>query len=303
MANKKYQVFVSSTYKDLIEERKRITQALLQLDCIPAGMELFPASNQSQWDIIKKVIDESDYFLLIIGGRYGTTKKDEKGIEVSYTEMEFDYAMSKKKPIITLCIENRGELESSKVENNQEKLEMLDRFIKKASLAREVGYWSPKDPGKNISTIACIAIDKMKVESPAIGWVRLGAQNSENLLGPLCGEWSLNHIDGNYQYKDNLQISEHDKLTNRISGKVVRIKRPKSSNSPRDWDCLGIKIGENIASIYYSERDNSIGCSLLRHVEGQQYEGKYLRYNAKRHDIDMIDGIEMYERKRIKKKS
>lgn len=43
----KYQVFVSSTYVDLIEERKEITQAILEANCIPAGMELFPASNKS----------------------------------------------------------------------------------------------------------------------------------------------------------------------------------------------------------------------------------------------------------------
>ena len=43
MAEKRYQVFVSSTYEDLQEERREVMQALLELDCIPAGMELFPA--------------------------------------------------------------------------------------------------------------------------------------------------------------------------------------------------------------------------------------------------------------------
>lgn len=51
---KRYQVFVSSTYSDLIEERKEVTQAILECDCFPAGMELFPASNRKQWDVIKK---------------------------------------------------------------------------------------------------------------------------------------------------------------------------------------------------------------------------------------------------------
>ncbi len=32
---KKHQVFVSSTYKDLTEERKEVIHALLELDCIP----------------------------------------------------------------------------------------------------------------------------------------------------------------------------------------------------------------------------------------------------------------------------
>ena len=46
---KRYQVFVSSTYADLQDERQEVMQALLELDCIPAGMELFPAANEDQW--------------------------------------------------------------------------------------------------------------------------------------------------------------------------------------------------------------------------------------------------------------
>lgn len=51
---KRYQVFVSSTFLDLQEERQEIMQALLELDCIPSGMELFPAANEDQWSLIKK---------------------------------------------------------------------------------------------------------------------------------------------------------------------------------------------------------------------------------------------------------
>jgi len=43
--NKKYQVFVSSTYKDLKEERMAVTHLLLKMGFIPVGMEQFPASN------------------------------------------------------------------------------------------------------------------------------------------------------------------------------------------------------------------------------------------------------------------
>ena len=69
---KRYQVFVSSTYEDLREERQEVMHALLELDCIPSGMELFPAANEDQWTLIKKVIDECDYYLIISGGPYGS---------------------------------------------------------------------------------------------------------------------------------------------------------------------------------------------------------------------------------------
>jgi Domain of unknown function (DUF4062) len=70
---RRYQVFVSSTFVDLQIERQATMQALLSLDHFPAGMELFPASDDDQWALIKGVIDDSDYYVLVIGGRYGST--------------------------------------------------------------------------------------------------------------------------------------------------------------------------------------------------------------------------------------
>ena len=68
MPDKRYQVFVSSTFHDLERERQEVMHALLELDCMPAGMELFPAANESQWNLIKKVIDDCDYYILIVAG-------------------------------------------------------------------------------------------------------------------------------------------------------------------------------------------------------------------------------------------
>lgn len=70
--NKKLQVFVSSTYTDFIEERQAAVQAILDFGHIPAGMELFKAGNKSQLETIYKWIDDSDVYMLILGGRYGS---------------------------------------------------------------------------------------------------------------------------------------------------------------------------------------------------------------------------------------
>ena len=70
--DKRYQVFVSSTFEDLREERAAVIGALLQIDCFPAGMELFPAADDDSLTLIRSVIDDSDYYLIILGGRYGT---------------------------------------------------------------------------------------------------------------------------------------------------------------------------------------------------------------------------------------
>ena len=54
--DKRYQVFVSSTYRDLMEERTKVIQTLMKMDCIPAGMELFPAMDEEQMKFIKRII-------------------------------------------------------------------------------------------------------------------------------------------------------------------------------------------------------------------------------------------------------
>lgn len=71
MLDKKYQVFISSTYTDLIEARAKVRAAILSMYYFPVGMELFGAANEEQWQIISETIDSSDYYVLIIGQRYG----------------------------------------------------------------------------------------------------------------------------------------------------------------------------------------------------------------------------------------
>ncbi len=93
--DKHYQVFVSSTYSDLTEERAAVIQAILGLDHFPAGMELFPAANDDQWTLIRRVIDESDYYVVVGAGRYGTISAE----GISYIEREYDYTAQVRVPI------------------------------------------------------------------------------------------------------------------------------------------------------------------------------------------------------------
>src|SRR5262252_4497918 len=85
---KKLQVFVSSTYLDLREERQAAVEAILTAGHIPAGMELFTACDQGQMQVIKRWIDESDVYLLILGGRYGSIEPES---QKSYIHLEYEY--------------------------------------------------------------------------------------------------------------------------------------------------------------------------------------------------------------------
>lgn len=165
MLDKRYQVFVSSTYTDLAQERAEVMQALLELDCMPAGMELFPAASEQQWNWIKKVIDESNYYLVIVGGRYGTISEV---TGMSYTEMEYRYAVEIGKPIIAFLHENPAQIEVGKSEGGQQPKRKLDQF-RKLLEQRLCKYWSsPTDLGAKVSR----SITQLIKHQPASGWIR-----------------------------------------------------------------------------------------------------------------------------------
>jgi len=96
---RKLQVFISSTFTDLIAERQAAVAAILKAGHIPAGMELFTAGDRSQMATIEEWIDQSDVYMLILGGRYGSV---EKNSGISYTELEYDYAVQQGKPVFAV---------------------------------------------------------------------------------------------------------------------------------------------------------------------------------------------------------
>ncbi len=166
---RKYQIFVSSTYEDLKDERKEVVQAILKCNCIPAGMELWPASSKSQWEIIKSVIDESDYYLLIIAGKYGSEGMDDDGKKIGYTEMEFDYAMKTGKPIIALIHKDPESLPAKHCESSKIKKKKLENFKKKVMSGRLIHFWDSKE---DLKTETVISIHDAIQKYPVNGWVR-----------------------------------------------------------------------------------------------------------------------------------
>ncbi len=126
-------------------------------------MELFPAADEDAWTLIKEVIDNSDYYLLIIGGKYGSENTD----GISYTEMEFDYAVSINKPIISFLHHNIDELKASKTEKKEEKQQKLKKFRKKAE-QKHCKYWkNPEDLGGKVSR----SLIQLKKKHPSDGWI------------------------------------------------------------------------------------------------------------------------------------
>lgn len=162
---KKYQVFISSTYEDLKEERKEIIQALLEMDCIPTGMEMFQASDNSQWELIKSVIESCDYYIVIIAGRYESVHPI---TQKSYTQMEYEYASKIGIPIIAFLYENLDMLPNNKVENNKKNKRKLQQFIE-LTKNKMVRFWSDKH---DLASVVSRSMYKMFQTHPRRGWVR-----------------------------------------------------------------------------------------------------------------------------------
>lgn len=156
---KRYQVFVSSTFKDLEEERNLLTQTLLRKGCFPAGMELFPAIDEEQFEYIKQVIDDTDYYVIVLGGIYGSLASD----GISYTEKEYDYAVSKNKDVIALIQRNPIQREED------ERQVKFTEFRRKVSNGRLVSFWNNTE---ELASIFSTSLEQAMKKHPAPGWIR-----------------------------------------------------------------------------------------------------------------------------------
>lgn len=138
--------------------------ALLELDCIPSGMELFPAANEDQWSLIKEVIEDCDYYILILAGRYGSCDSD----GMSYTEREYRYAAELGKPIIAFVHRDPGQIVADKCEPEREGKDRLAAFRSLVE-RRLCKQWSSS---LELAGVVSRGISHLIKTTPAVGWVR-----------------------------------------------------------------------------------------------------------------------------------
>ena len=172
MENKRYQIFISSTYTDLKEERAEVTQAILSINHMPYGMEVFPSANETQWEYIKRVIKESDYYIVIISGKYGSVNSK---TGISYTEMEYRYAEELGIPLLAFIIDDNIDLPNSKVEADSDKKQKLDnfkRYIESKQMRKS--YKNKEDLALKVIT----SLTQLFQQCPRDGWIRTASLKS-----------------------------------------------------------------------------------------------------------------------------
>ena len=128
-------------------------------------MEAFPAADEEQLEFIKSVIDRTDFYVLIIAGRYGSVAPD----GMSYTEKEYHYAIEKGVPVLVFIHQDIESLPAAKVEKSGEARDRLGKFIESATSSRLRRTWNTIDGLKlNVRE----ALDHAKATKKRPGWIR-----------------------------------------------------------------------------------------------------------------------------------
>ncbi|EPY2703709.1 TPA: DUF4062 domain-containing protein [Yersinia enterocolitica] len=165
MEDIKYQIFVSSTYTDLSQARKKVIDTILSLYHFPVGMEMFSADDNEQWEVIQETINASDYYVIIIGHRYGSLSDN----EISFTEREYDYAKSLQIPILAFIQSRDIPTNASQRESNPILIQKLNDFIVKAQASKMCSFWTNED---ELAKEVAIALPKFIKKAPRVGWIR-----------------------------------------------------------------------------------------------------------------------------------
>ena len=179
--DKKYQIFISSTYKDLVPEREKVRDVILSMYQFPIGMEMFSAADEEQWEIIKETIDSSDYYVLIIGKCYGSVIDEGPDKGISYTEKEYRYAKSIGLPILAY-IKNDEAITADNVDDDAKKLKKLKAFKADVTKGREVKWFSTID---QLGTEVSLSLHKEMDRKKRPGWIRSNAVDIEKSLSEI----------------------------------------------------------------------------------------------------------------------
>lgn len=251
---RKFSIFISSTYEDLVDERQALVGVALEKNFIPVGMEQFHAAPASQWEVITKMIDECDFYLLVIGGRYGSIDKE---TGKSYTEKEYDYAKNKGLPVLALIKKDEAitDDKKDKGEDKYEKMKKLDGFREKVKNGdNTIDFFTDLNSLKYaVSASLGNAVDYVDEN---MGWVRyrdvVGIINEE-----VEGRNKANNTSGEQQ-----QIILEE-MKNMLSQFAVRLTNIEDNHLT--WEDIPVATKEDIDNLFRGENETLVVSNAEKH--------------------------------------
>ncbi|WP_150271583.1 DUF4062 domain-containing protein [Paenibacillus tepidiphilus] len=314
---KQLQVFISSTYTDMIEERQAAILAVLNAGHIPVGMEdLFKLDDRLQKATIQRWIQESDVFMLILGGRYGGID-EESG--KSHPHWEYDYAGELGKRRIAMVISDRKL--ADKTQDNPTYLERINYpvYLDFKGLVLQNGSELYEDV-KDIRLITMEALRKLESDPSLVGWIRADQVESveetlrENaaLLKEIARLKAENaKLKQQQEHKVLINGMDYEDIKNILETTVITLpKEASSTKTAKDVSLLkallalsnifatGVTNGsgesDNRLAVYYHVTPKLLTFGILEKVkvagarferiqmskEGHKFLAKYLMENA-----------------------
>ncbi len=162
------------------DERQAAVEAILTAGHIPAGMELFGAGDESQLEVIKQWIADSDVYVLILGARYGSLEPRSRR---SYTELEYDFAVENNKPYFALVLSDEAvslklqELGITVVDHPDHLSDFRKKVLSKIS--------SPIHDTRDIQLSIFKSLREIEHRKSVIGWVRGNAVDNTPLVNEI----------------------------------------------------------------------------------------------------------------------
>jgi len=95
--DRRFQVFVSADFSGEQGARAETARALLEQGCLPVGMGLYPIDAPGAWRLTERLIEEADFYVLVLAGRYGPVLP-ETGL--GRLEMEYEQALAAGTPVL-----------------------------------------------------------------------------------------------------------------------------------------------------------------------------------------------------------
>lgn len=273
--NKKYQIFISSTYEDLKEERAKVVATILKSYQFPIGMEMFSADNTEQWQQIQRTIDSSDYYILIIKRRYGSMTKE----GISYTEKEYNYAKEKKIPTLAFIVGKDANISNKDIEDDPKKMDLLSKFINRVKKDNPCDFWNNAD---ELCTLVNQALQKQFDTNERIGWVRA---DTKYTLSNIIHEYVDSQIPSYCYGLADIMTARLEKMLH-FKNIIKKIKRIINVDF---FDDTSIKVSITNLEEYYCHPNKF---KILFNACRQQAES-FKVTNLKLNDIDYLNDVEI----------
>lgn len=247
---RKFSIFISSTYEDLRDERQALIGVALENGYIPMGMEQFHGAPADQWTVITKYIDECDFYLLMVGGRYGSI---DETVDISYTEKEYDYAKKKGIPVLVL-IKDPASITDNKKDKGSEKhdkYEMMRRLDSFRAKVKNEG--NTVDFFKDMSSLKYVAAASLRNATEYVGenagWVRY-SDVTEVINEEAEGRYKANATFGEQQ---NKLLEELKVMLTGFGNKLSDIEKAQI-----EWEEIPTATNEDMEKMFHVEGETLV---------------------------------------------